>query len=224
MSYDVFYNTLAISHGQDNNLHLLDVYRMEVFKDIIIKHSKDKQLNVLDVGSRNAWLYKTLKTYKVKANYTCLDISEHYVRMMKEKNIDAILGNICETTMFKDNTFDIVVLGEILEHLPNLESALLECNRILKTNGKIIGSVSNVWNIGNFIRVLFKRDTDSSGQHIHFFDVHHLRNLFELLKFKDIKIWLDLFSFSLAKFRRLNTWLSKITGTGINVFFEVNKK
>jgi len=218
--YDEFYNHLAKEHGEDNELHCIDKYRMRVFAKIINK----SDIKVLDVGSRNAWLKNELHLNKNNVDYTCLDISEHYVKLMKCNNVNAHLGDICKKTKFKKESFDIIILGEILEHLPNTGLALEECNRLLKKNGKIIGTVPNVWNIGNFVRVLFRKDTEPSGQHIHFFDKYHLRNLFKIQGFKDINVWSEPFSYSLCKFKKTNLLLSKITGLSTNIFFEVKKK
>lgn len=41
----------------------------------------------------------------------------------------------------EDNSFDIVLLSEVLEHLENPIDVLLECNRILKSGGKFIATM-----------------------------------------------------------------------------------
>lgn len=48
-----------------------------------------------------------------------------------------------EDTAFLDNTFDVVTLWDVLEHLPNPKSALLEINRILKPGGLLVFSIPN---------------------------------------------------------------------------------
>ena len=39
---------------------------------------------------------------------------------------------------FKDNSVDIVVCTETLEHVPDMQRAINECYRILKESGYII--------------------------------------------------------------------------------------
>ena len=44
-------------------------------------------------------------------------------------------------TPFRDNLFDTVYLGQVIEHVPDEHSALREAKRILKPNGLLIISV-----------------------------------------------------------------------------------
>lgn len=46
-----------------------------------------------------------------------------------------------EDLSFKDNTFDTIILGEVLEHVMDLEITIKEARRVLKPNGKIIVTV-----------------------------------------------------------------------------------
>lgn len=40
-----------------------------------------------------------------------------------------------------DNTFDMVLMAEVMEHLPEPGCVLKECSRILRTDGKVIATV-----------------------------------------------------------------------------------
>ena len=40
-----------------------------------------------------------------------------------------------------DNTFDVVMLAEVIEHLENPSSVLKECNRILKKDAKLVATI-----------------------------------------------------------------------------------
>jgi SAM-dependent methyltransferase len=42
---------------------------------------------------------------------------------------------------FEDNSFDIIVLSDVLEHIPEPEKVFVEIRRLLKTNGKLIFNV-----------------------------------------------------------------------------------
>ena len=224
--YENFYDDIAKSRGKDDDISGIDEYRMDLFLDMIKDYKKTKKkqnISILDVGPRNAWLKKFIDSYDLEINYVCIDISQYYVDLMKKEGINAYQGDIIKKTSFNDRTFDIIVMGEILEHIPDTYSALEECKRILKTDGIIIGSVPNVWNVGNMIRIFLRKDTDSSGEHIHYFDKYHIRNLFKLLDFKIIRIWSGPFSYSLSKFYRINNFMADLTNTGTNVFFNIKK-
>lgn len=44
---------------------------------------------------------------------------------------------------FADRQFDLVVISEVLEHLPDLESAMSEIHRVIKPEGWLVASVPN---------------------------------------------------------------------------------
>ena len=46
---------------------------------------------------------------------------------------------------FLDNTFDLIVCSEVLEHLYKYNDAVLEINRVLKPGGKFFASVPASW-------------------------------------------------------------------------------
>lgn len=56
---------------------------------------------------------------------------------------------------FRDSSFDIILAGEVTEHLTNPKGFLLECYRVLRENGKLILSVPNICCLKNRLFVLF---------------------------------------------------------------------
>lgn len=46
---------------------------------------------------------------------------------------------------FADNTFDVVICSEVLEHLPDYDAALVEIRRILKPDGRLCVTVPRAW-------------------------------------------------------------------------------
>lgn len=63
----------------------------------------------------------------------CFDISEKYVKMAKKIGLDAEVSNICDLPL-DDNSIDIFICSETLEHLNEEETimAFNEINRITK--------------------------------------------------------------------------------------------
>ncbi len=47
------------------------------------------------------------------------------------------------TTVFENNYFDIITMWHVLEHVPNLETQIIELKRVLKKNGILIIAVPN---------------------------------------------------------------------------------
>lgn len=109
-----------------------------------------------------------------------------------------------------DESFDVVMCIEVIEHLPNPIEALSELNRVLKPGGKLI------------ITAPFASLTHYSPYHYatgfnKYFYEHHLMNE---LKFKsiDIKANGNYFEFLAQEIRRINTVSFKYSNRKTNLF------
>lgn len=83
---------------------------------------------ILDVGSADAKLGDV-----ISGQVVCLDISLTYLKAAKEKGMAAVAGK-AENMPFK-RVFDIVVLSNILEHVPDPESVIEQVEHVLKPEG-----------------------------------------------------------------------------------------
>ena len=81
-----------------------------------------------------------------------------------------------------DNTVDVVIASEILEHIPNYLSVLEEAMRVLKPGGKMGISVPRQWTEWICWR-LSEGYRTTPGGHIRIFDATHLRREVERLGF-----------------------------------------
>jgi len=52
-----------------------------------------------------------------------------------------VVTDLNQKLPFRDSAFDIVLLSNVLEHIPNVDFLLRECFRILKTDGLILGTI-----------------------------------------------------------------------------------
>ena len=94
--------------------------------------------NVLDVGCGSGILAPTL--IDACQHYTGIDIelpeaSPYLARFSERANFRQM--DICKTD-FPDNFFDAIMIFSILEHIPDLKSALYEIMRVLKPGGQCI--------------------------------------------------------------------------------------
>ena len=69
-----------------------------------------------------------------------LDLWEHQLRQAFERNTYAGLCqvNLVQGLPFKDNSVDVIFLGEILMYLPNTFQILNECYRLMRPSGVLI--------------------------------------------------------------------------------------
>jgi len=132
---------------------------------------------VLDLGCR----YGELTAYYAKENEVIgVDIDENALRICEQRlGIKTYLQNLNEQLQFDDSSFDVVILSEVLEHLPYPDITLGEVNRVLKEKCILVGSVPNGTRIKNRLRFLFKGVIEADRTHIQHFSQRSLRHLLE---------------------------------------------
>ena len=111
-----------------------------------------EQLNpgsLLDVGCGNGYLLNQLVT-KIDAELFGIDVYEMEPENWKYKKADLTKG-----IPFEDSSFDLVVFGEVIEHVPDPDYLLEEIWRVLKPGGKIIVTTPNLASWANRILLLF---------------------------------------------------------------------
>jgi len=112
---------------------------------------------------------------------------------------DVILTN-ADYLPFKNDSFNFVVMSEVIEHLANPTKVLIEIKRVLKPKGRLLVQTPNkVLTFGEFI------SSEKCG-HIHEFTFLELKNLLEPIGFKILKRTGSTIPYipSTSKFERLN--------------------
>jgi SAM-dependent methyltransferase len=116
---------------------------------------------------------------------------------------------------FEDNTFDAVVMSEVIEHIPveELDSSLREVCRILKTGGRLIGTVPAKEDLRKQMIVCpdcghrFHR-----WGHVQSFDLNKMRDTLQPLFDIEVLEWRFLPSWSVM------TWKGKLETTVLYIF------
>lgn len=86
-----------------------------------------------------------------------IDLAEEDVLAMQNHGFDVRLINA--ETMSKTllpEQFDIILLADVIEHIPNPGLVLDEAKKLLRENGKIIISVPNAFGIVRFLKSFFR--------------------------------------------------------------------
>jgi len=102
---------------------------------------------ILDVGCGNGAY--TMEMAKVAKFVTGIDIEPLRLTIFRKQKEKYRIRNLvivemsAEELRFKDETFDIITLIEVLEHVPNEKKCLEECKRVLKWGGQLILFVPN---------------------------------------------------------------------------------
>ena len=154
-----FYETHH-KEGQRLNQSFLESVRGQLFSDWIGKNKK-----VLDLGGRDGTL---TKHFIEKNHVTLADIDENALEYAKKNyKVETMKVDLNQSLPFKDNSFDVVVMAEVLEHLPYPNITLGEIKRVLKTNGGFIGNLPLAYHLKDRWQIIRGRKLLISGDPTH---------------------------------------------------------
>ena len=166
-----FYSKHHLS-GNRRNQSVSEEKRSQLFKKWMGENKK-----VLDMGCRDGIL---TRHFIEKNEVTGLDIDQLALEACREKlNIETKWADFSLQIPIPTSSFDVVVAGEVIEHLPYPEITIAEISRILKPEGLFIGSVPNSYHIKNRLRVLKGRLIDYDQTHLRAYNVMLLRQYLE---------------------------------------------
>ena len=93
---------------------------------------------ILNCGCSNGGLEVELRK-RGFTDITSLDIAVIHATLTKEGGgVENVLAANIERLPFRNNEFDVVIAGEILEHVQNLDKAIFECRRVLNRKGRFL--------------------------------------------------------------------------------------
>ena len=146
--------------GQRLNQSFLENTRGQLFSDWIGTNKK-----ILDLGGRDG----TLTKYFIKKNnVTLADIDENaLLNAKKNYRVETIKVDLNQSLPFQDNSFDVVVMAEVLEHLPYPKITLSEIKRVLNTNGEFIGNLPLAYHLKDRWQIIRGRKLLISGDPTH---------------------------------------------------------
>lgn len=133
----------------DNIVELADIRYKKI-------HSMLKKLprgRILEIGCSDGEFLRLMKNegWQVKG----LEISEKSTQKAIDKGVDASVHNANEDLPLEGDSFDVVVAGEIIEHLFEDLDFVNECYRVLKKRGILIITTPNLTSLKNRILMLF---------------------------------------------------------------------
>jgi len=145
----------------------------------------------LNIGVGRGGLEQCLLNQKV--NVSSLDPSKDSIEHLRERfgMGDKALVGYSQAIPFPENTFDYVIMTEVLEHLSSeiLTKTLSEVRRVLKFGGKFIGTVPSDENLAD-LQVICPKcgDVFHKWGHVQSFTRSSLFEIFSQAGFNDIAI------------------------------------
>lgn len=152
--------------------------------------------DVLDVGivehfieaaDNPGWLHRHI----AKAASSCLGVDLlPEVEKLASAGFNVKVADLARTPL--NQTFDLIIAGEVLEHVHAPGSFMKNCAAMLRPDGRLVITVPNPWHINAVIKSAFRRHTFvDSADHVGWYDASTLMELgqrsgLRLLKFAGI--------------------------------------
>jgi 2-polyprenyl-3-methyl-5-hydroxy-6-metoxy-1,4-benzoquinol methylase len=151
--------------------------------DIIRRKVEGKK--VLDIGcvnheaiSQNSefWLHKFVKKYA--KNLIGMDYNKEEVEKLKKMGYKVFFGDAQD---FKfEEKFDVIIAGELIEHLPNPGNFLQCCKNSITESGIIVLTTPNAFSIRNILRGILLGRVPTNDEHTCWFTPITLKRLCEI--------------------------------------------
>jgi SAM-dependent methyltransferase len=123
-------------------------------------------LRVLDLGCR----YGALTRAYLDGNHVVgVDVDRDALAEAATIGIETRWADVDEPLPFDDRSFDVVVAGELIEHLRDPDRLVAEVRRVLRPGGRFVGSVPNFFRLRNRLAMLAGRPLDHDPTHLHLF-------------------------------------------------------
>ncbi|MEG3224057.1 MAG: hypothetical protein BME94_00675 [Methanobacteriales archaeon Met13] len=140
------------------------------FWEYVSRHAQPQD-RILDVGGGEG--SHSLKLQNMGFKMVCVDINPDYIKMSQKKGVESYVMDATALD-YADNSFDIVLLFEVLEHVKNFEDILKEAKRVAK---KYV--IITVPNSGDFKELgpYLTYDHFLAMDHVNFFSENDLENV-----------------------------------------------
>lgn len=136
-------------------------------------------LAVLDLGCR----YGALTRAYASGNAVIgVDVDRDALAEASKLGIETRWADVEQPLPLADASFDVVVAGELLEHVRDPAAVVDEARRLLRPTGVFVGSVPNAYRLKNRLRFATGAPPESDPTHLHMFrqaDVRQLLRDFE---------------------------------------------
>ena len=148
--------------------------------------------DLLDFGSGTGNLTNQLQSLNAFKSISAIDLFPPPTDLDLE--INWMTGDLNEITGFSDESFDIIVSAEVIEHLENPRAVVREWYRLLRPSGKLVFSTPNNESWRSILSLLFQ------GHFVAFGDTCYPAHITALLR-KDIERILKETGFSAPIFK-----------------------
>jgi len=144
--------------------------RMELFRRYVDGPGR----RVLDLGCRDGSL---TGAYASGNEIVGVDADREALAAAAKLGIETHWADLDESLAFGEATFDVVVAGELLEHLRDPDRLVGDVRRVLRPGGTFVASVPNAYRLKNRLRFLLGREPEDDPTHLQMFSPGDVRKL-----------------------------------------------
>jgi SAM-dependent methyltransferase len=146
--------------------------RAALFRDFVGGPGK----RVLDLGCRTGAL---TRAYLPGNEVIGVDVDRRALAEASRRGIETCWADVEHQLPFDAAEFDVVVAGELFEHLRDPAAVLRDVRRVLRPGGRLVGSVPNGFRLKNRLRFVLGREPEDNLAHLHLFSPRALLTLLE---------------------------------------------
>ena len=132
------------------------------------KYCRNK--SVLDLGcvqhnpenyKSKYWVHKALK--EVSSNIVGIDLSKSGVDYLYERGFNIIFADAQQFDLKR--TFDVIMAGDIIEHLEDFHGFLESCKRHMHNKSRLLISTPNPWYWKNILKAAISKEVSNNPEH-----------------------------------------------------------
>jgi len=130
---------------------------------------------ILDLGCRDGTI---TKIFLEGNDVTCIDVDARACQLCRNNlQVEVIWHDLNELLPLLDESYDVVVLSDVLEHIFMAQQLISEIKRVLKPGGIFLGSTPNAYYWTNRIKMVQGIDLVEymDVTHVHFFSLDSLK-------------------------------------------------
>jgi SAM-dependent methyltransferase len=142
--------------------------RIELFR----RHVGGPGRRVLDLGCRDGAL---TQAYAKGNQVVGVDADREALAQAEKLGIETRWADLDRPLPFEDESFDVVVAGELLEHLRDPRHVVEDALRVLRPGGTLVGSVPNAYRLKNRLRFFLGRKPEDDPTHLQMFSAADVR-------------------------------------------------
>jgi 2-polyprenyl-3-methyl-5-hydroxy-6-metoxy-1,4-benzoquinol methylase len=134
----------------------------------VLRHARGK--DVLDLGciqhnpenyKSRYWLHKAIAS--VASRLEGLDLYAEGVLYLRERGYNVSVGDATRIDLRR--RFDVIVVGDLIEHLEDFGGFIESCRTHMQPSGKLLISSPNPWYWRNVVKAIFRSDVANNPEH-----------------------------------------------------------